>query len=462
MENINKERKKIGRRGFMKTIGSLSCGLGLSSFTYAANKADINAKIPIAHDNEHSTNIFKTEEQKWLAPDYKIIAQLPPDQAGGYFMAMSIVKMSSGNLIAAIPWGKEYPDGGRSLRSLLFYNSTDNGENWEAVSKLPYDSCEPNLYVYEERLYLIITPNQNNSKLERSYFPRDGKWGIWACVSDDEGKTWSTIQRVLQGELEADKQVPRHSTGGQTAMVIHNNQLYLTVSDNFRELAVASCQLEKGILNSDAWRVSKMVELPIPPELYHGPSLGSQMRVLEGNVVKVGERLLVIARAVINGGATANMGAVFEILDDGKEKPLSLKFLQFYPIPGGQMKFYILYDEPSKLFWMASSPASNSLFLIEEGDWGRAKLQHRRATERRSLMLWYSIDSLNWFPCGWIAFADGWSQSFHYPVMIIDGNDIAIISRTAFKSSDPHDVDMATFHRIKNFRNLAMELTPKF
>ncbi|WP_410971934.1 hypothetical protein, partial [Salmonella sp. SAL4445] len=74
-------------------------------------------------------------------------------------------------------------------------------------------------------------------------------------------------------------------------------------------------------------------------------------------------RLLVIARAVINRYGTPNMGAIFEIHDDG-DLPLRLEFLQLYPIPGGQCKFYIKYDAPSKLYWMTSNLPSNSQDLI--------------------------------------------------------------------------------------------------
>ena len=463
MNDLNKESENFGRRGFMKTIGSATLGLELNSFAFAAEKnVGVQAGGRLAQESngiEQSANMSAQRGPAWLTPDYNIIAQLPPGQAGGYFMAPTLAKMPSGTLVAAFPWGTTYDDGGRSLRVLRFSNSTDKGATWKAVAELPYDSCEPNLYVHEGRLYLIITPNQNNTKLERSYFIRDGKWGIWACVSDNEGVTWSPIQRVLQGELTSDQQTPCHSTGGHTAMVILNGRLYLTVSDDFRELAAVSCQLDRGILDPDAWRISKMVKIPNPEVLFYKPNnFGSGMTLLEGNVVKVSGRLLVIARAVINRGGTANIGAVFEILDNGEKEPLQLQFLHFYPIPGGQMKFYILYDEPSQLYWMASSPACNSNFLIENGVWER--IPKSGPGERRSLMLWYSVDSLNWFPAGWIAFAQGWRQSFHYPVMLVDGNDLAIIARTARASGNSHNVDTITFHRIMNFRDLAMDLTP--
>ena len=397
-----------------------------------------------------------------LAPAYTIIDQLPPGKEGGYFMAPSMAKMPSGTLVAATCQGEKYPDGGKGLRSLSFYQSKDGGAAWKKVGKLPYDSCEPNLFVHEGRLYLLITPNGNNGRLERSHFPRDGRWGLWVSVSDDEGATWTPAKRVVEGKVRPDQASPQHNTGGQTAMVVRNGCIYLTVSDNFARLAAVACQFNRGIRNPDAWRISDMVEMPIPPELVHAPFQGrSGMRVLEGNVVNVAGRLLVVARAIINGGATANMGAVFEILDNAQQS-LRLQFLQLYPIPGGQMKFYIQYDAPSQLYWMASNLPSNSAFLVTNDAWEKAKKTNPWATDRRSLTLWYSVDSLNWFPAGWVARAQCWTQSFHYPVMLIDGDDLLIISRTGLHSGNQHDVDAATFHRIKNFRNLAVDLTPTF
>lgn len=84
------------------------------------------------------------------------------------------------------------------------------------------------------------------------------------------------------------------------------------------------------------------------------------------------------------------------------------------------------------------------------------------ATDRRLLMLWYSVDSLNWIPAGWIARARNWTESFHYPVMCIEGDDLLLISRTAKDSGNQHDVDTTTFHRIRNFRSYAIDLLPRF
>jgi hypothetical protein len=68
---------------------------------------------------------------------------------------------------------------------------------------------------------------------------------------------------------------------------------------------------------------------------------------------------------------------------------------------------------------------------------------------------------LNWFPACSIAKAEKMNQSFMYPSMVIDGDDIALLSRTGRDSGDYHDADLATFHRVRNFRSLAMDIRPK-
>jgi len=397
-----------------------------------------------------------------VGEDYTVVAELPPGDAAGFFMAPSLAKLPSGNLVAAVPHGRAYSDGGKSLRSLRFFRSTDRGVTWQPICELPHDSCEPNLMVHGGKLHLLITPNGNNARPERSRFPRDGKWGLWVSSSDDEGVTWSPIRRVIAGPAGAGVAPVVHNTGGHTATAIRDGKLYVAVSHQFEKMGVACCRLEQGIDDPEAWRISAMVDLPIPRELEHAGFKGvTPMRVLEGNVVEIGGRLFVIARTIINGGGTAGIGGVFEVLDrpDG---PLELKFVQLHPIPGGQLKFFIQHDENSKLYWMASNLTANPAFLVDDPSWQKAKQINTSKSDRRNLTLWYSLDALNWFPAGWIARAQGWTQSFHYPVMLIDGDDLILISRTGRSSGNQHDVDQATFHRIKNFRDRAVDLTPTF
>ncbi|MFO1446775.1 MAG: hypothetical protein U1F61_01255 [Opitutaceae bacterium] len=445
---MNSFKTPIARRKFLQTSGiaGLASAVGLE-----ARAAPLSAP--------------GSRGPAFVADKYTIITRTPPNRDMGqgepeiYYMAMSMVKMPGGRLVAATPRGRRDPLKG--LEAMIISVSDDAGLTWRNVAELPYDSGEPVLYVHEGRLYQFLSPNRPESE-RRTSFPREGNGRIWATVSDDEGITWSKPVAVISG-------LPKYTSGGQTALVVQHGRLYWTISERYQTLAVVCCQLDRGILNPAAWRISDLVEMPIPPEVVWGKyDDGSTMRCLEGNVVEVGGRLLVVARAVINRYATANLAALFEIIDDPETGRLRLEFLQLYPVPGAQCKFYIERDPVAGLYWMASNLPTNSHDLIQIGrkpGAGRA-LQHREKwgvrEDRRLLTLWYSLDALNWIPAGWIAKADGWDQSFMYPVILIDGNDILVISRTARDSGNYHDVDLATFHRIREFRNLAVNLLPTF
>jgi hypothetical protein len=51
-------------------------------------------------------------------------------------------------------------------------------------------------------------------------------------------------------------------------------------------------------------------------------------------------------------------------------------------------------------------------------------------------------------------------QSFHYAAPLIDGDDLLIISRTSRDANNQHDSDLVTFHRVADFRRLALDLRP--
>ncbi len=101
----------------------------------------------------------------------------------------------------------------------------------------------------------------------------------------------------------------------------------------------------------------------------------------------------------------------------------------------------------------------------ESQDWFKQARQERRYTgsggnDRRFLMLLYSVDALNWFQAGCVAQADELRQSFMYGKPVVDGDDMLVISRSAVHGPDQHDADCATFHRIHDFRSLALNLFP--
>jgi hypothetical protein len=173
------------------------------------------------------------------------------------------------------------------------------------------------------------------------------------------------------------------------------------------------------------------------------------------------------------------MTSVCQLEDDGTT--MKYRFVQFYPFPGGQNKFKIIYDDKSGLYWTCSSmvpdpyqppqPLADQSFAGNPGN------------TRRILMLSYSIDGLNWFQAGCVAMSRNPLESFHYSSQVVIGNDLLVLSRssiggdtkygkytwdsgiTSGKAKLPynnHDSNMITLHRVKNFRSMALDLRPDF
>ena len=454
----------VTRRHFIQTAAALS---SLAGATASAAAADDTAK-----------DKSRTALNQPLGEDYVVVTQVPDKTYFIHDPAMAM--LPNGCLVVAAPVWPRSPEfialsnalEGRSAAevpvqkerkfSIVVSRSKDGGKTWTRVYEKPPGWGEVALYVHEGRLYMFRIMSSS----------------IFVSASDDEGTSWTEPVEVIKSDWK-----PK-LFGIQTGMVVLDGWLYWAVGGGMTDMGVVACELKKGLLNPEAWVESKRVAVPIPKEVMSGAySDGWDAGCLEGNVVHVGGKLLVIARMVINRYGTSNMAAVFELTREGRT--LTLIFRQLYPLPGGQFKFHILWDERSRLFWMASNFPTNSWGLYHDpavklpvtrlsGSLredppvcdslpcvGYPQLSRSLREDRRLLMLSYSLDALNWLPACCIAKAEKMTQSFMYPSMVIDGDDIALISRTARDSNDFHDADLVTFHRVRNFRSLAMDIHPK-
>lgn len=133
------------------------------------------------------------------------------------------------------------------------------------------------------------------------------------------------------------------------------------------------------------------------------------------------------------------MGGVCNVKDLSGN--LELSFSHFHPIPGAQNQFHMFYDEESGCHWMISN------------------LPTRPRDERRILALFYGLHPLCWIQAGIIARGPTDKYAFNYTAPLIDGEDLLIVSRSSDRHF--HDNNMITFHRLKNFRSLAMDLKPQ-
>jgi hypothetical protein len=386
---------------------------------------------------------------KPLAQDYTVIFHNPDPEY--YVEGPGLTKLDDGSLLAVVPvvprakWSEER----RATKSVThLLRSRDAGKTWQEISSLPYYSAAP--FIHKGTLYLFANKGGTKSRND----------DVVLLKSDDGGTKWSAPVTLFKG----------HYWNCHTGMVQRDDKIYWATDDlslgKNRGPRLIAGNLSSSPMDPAAWRISEPVAFPGVPTMMTLPEhdqLTSQY--LEPNVIEVAGKLRVLCAVKFKRQAVTGINGLLDATDDGTS--LGLKFSHYHAMPGGQLKFCIIRDEPSKMFWATANLAADSTDIF---DWWKTVKEKTDAhvstttaggNDRRFLMLQYSVDGLNWFPAGCVAQAKKVSQSFMYARPVVDGDDLAIIARSNINGPNHHDADCATFHRVKNFRELALNLYPE-
>lgn len=380
-----------------------------------------------------------------LAQEYTVVFHNPDPES--YVEGPGLVRMDDGALVAVVPvvpreeWSRE-----RRLQHSVVHllRSEDGGRMWQPQSDLPYYSAVP--WVHDGKLYLFANkPGAGNAR----------NADLLLLRSTDKGKTWSEPVTLGKGNY----------WNCHTGMVQREERLYWAIDDlslgKYRGPRLVAGDLSRDPMDPSAWRISEPVKFPGTPELMYNPKFAElPNQYLEPNVIDVRGQLRVLMAVKIKRPTVTGICGVLDAADDGEK--LSLSFSHYHGMPGGNLKFCVIADPTSKLFWATANQPVDSENVYGWAEAAEASGHYKANTfDRRLLMLQYSVDALNWFPAGCVAQAPKLSQSFMYARPVIDGEDLAIIARSSVNAPNQHDADFATFHRVKNFRALALELVPK-
>lgn len=383
-----------------------------------------------------------------LSQEYRIVFHNPDRER--YVEGPGLVRMNDSSLIAVVPvvprneWSAER----RATQSRThILRSNDGGQNWSQVSELPYYSAAP--WIHKGDLFLFANKGGTKSRND----------DLLLLKSTDGGNTWSEAVTLFEG----------HFWNCHTGMVQKADRLYWATDDlalgKLRGPRLIAGDLSGDPMNPKAWRLSDPVPFPGVPDAMTNPKFAAlSSQYLEPNVIEVQGKLRVMMTVKPKRQSTSGLAAVLDFEDKGG--PIKLKFTQYHPMPGGQLKFCIIYDEKSKLFWATANLVVDSQGAYEWWQDGERRGNLAFASgvggnDRRFLMLMYGLDGMNWFQAGCVAQAAKISQSFMYARPVIDGDDLAIIARSSINAPNQHDADHATFHRVKNFRSLALNLAPE-
>lgn len=346
---------------------------------------------------------------------------------GLYIGSPSICILPNGNYIAT----HEYFGSGSQGKSSVVqvFLSTNKGKSWEQISKIE-GQVWSKLFVIDNTLYILGPVSVGGDLVIRK--------------SVDGGYHWTIpidryTGRIFKGRY--------HSSS--TSVIIHNNRIWKAVEDvegpgkkwgsNFRAFVV-SAPLNSDLLKASNW--VKTNPMPHRPEYLNGDFGGW----LEGNIVNGPEDQLYNILRVDYRKADGEKAAMISISEDGKTASFD-PHSGFINFPGGCKKFNILFDAESKKYWTVS----NYVPAQEKG--------YNPERTRNTLALMYSADLKNWTVKGIVVHhPDVEKHGFQYADFELDGDDLIMVSRTAFDDEEggadnQHNANYITFHRIQDFRN---------
>ena len=406
-----------------------------------------------------------------LANDAIVVFQ-SPSPADIFCYTPGLVRLESGRLVATLDIGgrgvkKEEPHG-RCL------TSDDHGQTWTFRTNFPFLHARP--FVAGKALYIL------------------GHAGdLMVIRSDDEGRTWGVPSKLTAKQSWHQSACNVWTTSNHVYLVMERRVSNKIKSWPVGELAPVLMRGESGadltqranwtfaselsfhdtIPNIETDPAIDFFGVPFYSSTYPRGALPAPQRNsapigwLETNVIQFmdpdhiwfdprGRTFHLWARAHTGGTGYAAIAKVVEN-DDGTlttslEKVPSGKTMLFVPCPGGQMRFHVLYDAPSRLYWLLSSQATDSMTRADRLPENRFNLPNN---ERHRLQVHFSRNMVDWCFAGLVAVGGTPQEARHYASMAVDGDDLCILSRSGdVHAKSAHDGNLITFHRVRNFRAL--------
>ena len=324
---------------------------------------------------------------------------------------------------------------GSTLNRTVVFGSEDRGQTWKQRCEITGQYWST-LFVQDGALYLMGTSREYGFAVIRR--------------SLDGGRTWTVPKDSDTGLLLGDGRY--HCA--PVPVVLHAGRLWRGMEDGMgpggwgKEFHAFMMSVPEyaDLLKATNWTCSSRLD-------WAGELLGGKFGGwLEGNAVATPEGKMVdMLRADFRG--LPEKAAIIEISDDGTRASFN-PTNGFVDFPGGCKKFTIRYDEHSRQYWS----------LVNHVPPQHAGRNTERA--RNTLALTSSSDLRQWTVRSIVLYhPDPEKHAFQYADWQFDGDDLILVSRTAFDDAEggaavQHDANFLTFHRVKNFRSLTMADSP--
>jgi len=413
-------------------------------------------------------------KDRYMIAEPEQILWTSPDPANVYSGTPGICRLANGRLVAVHDVRGKVPDGLSKEVSGSFcriLTSDDGGRTW--------------------------VPRADRKVVHQRPFEAGGKvWvlghsgDLWIFRSDDGGETWDQGSKLTEGQRWHQSACNVHYANGRVWLVMERN-----TDTSFKGWAVSrlapvlmDAPVDADLSKRESWRFAselsfkQAVDAVGEPHLVGAPwlSIGRQtpdnkqdvramapMGWLETNVVQftdpnhiwydpTGQTYHLWMRAHTGG---VGLAAIAKVTPDGQgnmvtslETAPSGEPVLYVPCPGGQMRFHVCWDEQTKLYWLLSTQATDSMCRADKLPDDRYNLANN---ERQRMQLSFSTNMMDWRFAGLVAVGETQKCSRHYAAMCIDGDHLRILSRSGDeRSKSAHDGNLVTLHTVPNFREL--------
>lgn len=392
-----------------------------------------------------------------------------------YAYTPGLARLESGRLVATMDQGgpgvadlegvKGWRGFGRNAWQGKIWTSDDRGKNWTERALFPFMHARPfvaggAVYVlgHDSDLCVIRSDDEGETWSEPALLTEDQFWHQSACnVHYANDKVYLVMERrvhfdhqgwpvgemapvLMGGRVDAD--LTRRENWNFASELVFRD-----IEEKAKMVGVPFWPADqtdgKGgrLMNPPGWLETNVVQFTDPDHVWHDPegrTFHLWMRAHTG-----GTGLACIAR--VEEGEDGSMETMLERAPSGET-------MLYAPCPGGQMRFHILQDPRTGLYWLLSSLATDSMVRPERLPADRYNLPNN---ERHILALHFSRNCIDWCMAGLVARGDNPRQARHYASMVIDGEDLHVLSRSGNqRAKTAHDGNIITFHTVANFREL--------
>ncbi|PHX70404.1 MAG: hypothetical protein CK548_09430 [Opitutia bacterium] len=406
-----------------------------------------------------------------LADDFVVLAESPSPK-DNYSRTPGLARLPDGRLVATFNFSGGGKESGRVM------TSDDRGRTWAQRGTFAFGQARP--FVAGRSLYVLGV-----------------RGDLMIMRSDNGGETWTATARLTEGLAWHQSACNVWYTRGHVYLVMERKVGTENKAWPVGSLApvLMRARADADLTRRENWTfASELVfadllrgyrqnqpeldffGVPFFPQAYPERlpvattpkrRTNSPMGWLETNVVQItdpdhywydpdGRTFHLFMRAHTGGTGYAALAKVVERPDGSMHTTLetapSGKKVLFLPLPGGQMRFHLCYDEVTRLYWLLSSQATDSMTRADRLPADRYDLPNN---ERHRLQLHFSKNMVDWCFAGLVAKGGSPRESRHYAAMVIDGEDLHILSRSGdHRAATAHDGNLITFHTVKAFRRL--------